>query len=179
MLQVIVPATESWDEANECFVNFPEQKLTLEHSLVSLSNWESKWRKPFISKDTKTAEETLDYIRCMTINENVDPEVYSRLTGETIEQIKQYIDEPMTATWFTEQGVGRGKASNRQITNELIYYWMISLQIPLECERWHLNRLLTLIRVCNIENQPPKQMSKRDVASLHRSTNARRRNARR
>ena len=174
MLQVKVPLTqERWDEEKGEFIEPKFQVLQLEHSLVSLSKWESKWCKPFISKTGKTPEELLDYIKFMTITQNVKPEVYDHLTEANIEEIEKYIDAPMTATTFSEDKNGK---SNREIvTAELIYYWMIALQIPFECQKWHLNRLLTLVRVCNIKNQPPKKMSKKDIMSRNAQLNAARR----
>lgn len=170
MLQIVIPAVEMWDESKQEFVAFKEQTLQLEHSLVSLSKWESKWCKPFLSKEEKTTEETLDYVRCMTLTQNVNPEVYNRLSKQNIEDINKYIEAPMTATTFSEDRTGR---SNRErVTSELVYYWMIALNIPVEFQKWHLNRLLTLIRVCNIKNQPPKKMSKRDIMSRNAALNA-------
>lgn len=173
MLQITIPAGEQWDEINQVFINTKEQTLQLEHSLVSLSKWESKWCKAFLTKNEKTDEETIDYIKCMTTTQNVDPNVYNCLTKENIEQIKKYIEAPMTATYFSEEH--SGKSSREQVTSELIYYWMIALNIPMECQKWHLNRLLTLIRVCNIKNQPPKKMSKRAIMSRNAALNAARR----
>ncbi len=174
MLQISVPLTaEAWDEKKQEFVAPKYQVLQLEHSLVSLSKWESKWCKAFFSKREKTTEETIDYIRCMTLTQNVKPEVYNHLTRENIIQINKYIESPMTATYFAEDK--NSKSSKDTITSELIYYWMIALNIPFECQKWHLNRLLTLIRVCNVKNQPPKKMSRRDVASRNAALNAARR----
>lgn len=170
MLRMIVPAAEFWDEVNEEFIYKDKQVLQLEHSLISLSKWESKWCKPFLSKSEKTEEETVDYIRCMTLTQNVKPDVYQRLSSENIAQINQYIQAPMTATWFND--VGTQKRNSEQITSELIYYWMIALNIPFECQKWHLNRLLTLIRVCNIKNQPPKKHSRREIMSRNAALNA-------
>lgn len=170
MLQIKIPAIEEWDEVKEEFVYAKEQTLQLEHSLVSLSKWESKWCKPFLSNKEKTQEETLDYIRCMTITQNVDPEVYSRLTNENILQINDYINAPMTATTFSKDN--NGKRNNETITNEIVYYWMITLGIPSEYQKWHLNRLLTLIRVCNIKNQPPKKKSKSEIFAQNAALNA-------
>lgn len=161
MLQIVVPAIEYYDERNNKFVEMKEQTLHLEHSLISLSKWESKWNKPFLSRKDKTQEETLDYIRCMTLTQNVDPSVYSRLSSENISQISDYIDAPMTATTFSDRRTG--KASREIITAELVYYWMVNYNIPFECQKWHLNRLLTLIRVCTIKNSPPKKMSEAEV----------------
>lgn len=173
MLRITIPAGEQYDEVNETFIVTKEQTLQLEHSLVSLSKWESKWCKPFLTKNQKSDEETIDYIRCMTLTQNVNPDVYLFITNENIEQINQYIESPMTATWFAEEKAG--KSSREQITSELIYYWMIALNIPFECQKWHLNRLLTLIKVCNIKNQPPKKKSKKDIMSRNAALNAARR----
>ena len=173
MLQIKIPASELWDERKEEFIHTKEQTLQLEHSLVSLSKWESKWRKPFLSSTELTNEETMDYIRCMTITQNVKPEIYNFLTKENIDEIKEYIEAPMTATFFSEDKYsGRNR---RIITSELIYYWMIALNIPSEYQKWHLNRLLTLIRVCNEENKPPKKRSRRDIMSRNAALNAARR----
>lgn len=174
MLRIIIPApvTEDWDEFNEEFIYRPagkEQTLCLEHSLVSLSKWESKWRKPFLSSE-KTDEEFLDYIKCMTISSNVTNDVYGRLTLENLRAISDYINAPMTATTFSDD---KTKKPNREIvTSELIYYWMVTLNIPFECEKWHIKRLLTLIRVCEIKNNPPKKRSRREIMSRNAALNA-------
>ena len=171
MLLLTIPPIEMFNEKTSEFVYSKETKISLEHSLVSLSKWESRWNKPFLSKDNKTLEETIDYIRCMTITQNVDPEVYFRLTDENINTINKYIESPMTATTFSDNG----HSSREIITSELIYYWMISLNIPMECQKWHLNRLLTLIRVCNIKNAPAKKMSRREIMNRNAALNAARR----
>ena len=173
MLQIKIPAAEAWDEDKEEFVQTShEQVLQLEHSLVSISKWEAKWCKPFLTKEDKTYEETLDYIKCMTITQNVKDETYNRLTKSNIDEINNYISESRTATTFSDNKSG----TNREIiTSELIYYWMISLNIPMECQKWHINRLLTLIRVCNVKNTSPKKMNKREIASRYASLNAARR----
>lgn len=170
MLQITIPQTELWDESKQEFVSLKEQTLQLEHSLVSLSKWESKWNKSFLSSREKTYEETIDYIKCMTLTPNVKPEVYRGLTKSNIEQINKYIEAPMTATSFVEDK--RGTGSRATITSELIYYWMIALNIPFECQKWHLNRLLTLIRVCEIKSQPPKKMSNREIMNRNSSLNS-------
>ena len=179
MLEITVPArkpVEIWDEEKQEFKYLPgakEVKLQLEHSLISLSKWESKWCKPFLSREAKTTEETISYIKCMTLNKNVDEEVYHRLSRDNVKEINKYIEAPMTATTFSKNQNSR--SSSEIVTSELIYYWMIALTIPVDFDKWHLNRLLTLIRVCNIKNQPPKKMSKRDVMSRNASLNAARR----
>ena len=173
MLTITIPATEMWDEKNEKFIDIKECRLQLEHSLVSLSKWESKWCKPFLFTNDKTAEEIMDYVRCMTLTTNVSPEVYYGLTSENIKAINAYIEAPMTATHFGSEQNGSGK--REVVTSELIYYWMIALNIPFECQKWHLNRLLTLIRICNIKNQPAKKMSRKEIMSRNAVLNAARR----
>lgn len=174
MLRITIPAIEGWDENKQEFVDMkPAQTLLLEHSLVSISKWESRWCKPFASAIDKTSEEMFDYIKCMTLTQNISDDVYNRLSIENVKQIIEYIHAPMTATWFNERkNVSR---SSEQITSELIYYWMIALNIPFECQNWHLNRLLTLIRVCNAKNQPQKKMSRREILSQNAALNAARR----
>lgn len=174
MLEITIPAEEIWNEAKEEFVvTRKEQTLRLEHSLVSLSKWESKWCKPFLSVKEKTPEEDLYYIKCMVVTPNVDPKIYDCLTREHIKQINDYINAPMTATTFSD--AKNGKAGKEVLTAEVIYYYMIALNIPSEYQKWHLNRLLTLIKVCNIKNQPAKKMSKRDIMSRNAALNAARR----
>lgn len=171
MLQLtIVIKPEQWDEEEQEFIPPITQTLQLEHSLVSISKWESKWNKSFLSNAQKTYEETIDYIKCMTLTSNVDPDVYLCLSDENIYSVNEYISLPMTATYFNESKNGKG--GRETITSELIYYWMISLNIPFECQEWHLNRLLTLIRVCNIKNSPPKKMSKGEIMSRNAALNA-------
>lgn len=174
MLKLLIPAGELWNDKTQEFVYLKEQTLLLEHSLVSLSKWESKWKKPFLSSTDKTEEETLDYIRCMTLTKNVDPHVYENLSADNIEAIKNYIWAPMTATTFSKEEP-KGSLGREIVTAELVYYWLIALNIPFECQKWHLNRLLTLIRVCNIKNQPPKKMSQSSIMRRNASLNAARR----
>lgn len=173
MLRIKIKETELFDEKTSTFHKIPSQTLTLEHSLISISKWESKWHKPFLDEKPKTIEEETDYIRCMTVKDEADPMVYQSLTMAQRRQINDYINDSMTATWFNERDK-KGK-SRKVITSELIYYWMVALQIPFECEKWHLNRLLTLVRVCNIENSPKKKMNKKDALAQRRSLNAARR----
>lgn len=173
MLEIIVPSIELWDEEKEEFIYTKEQKLKLEHSLISLSKWESKWCKAFLSKEEKTTEETIDYIRCMTITPNVDPIIYSCLTEDNLKQIDSYIEAPMTATYFPKEN--NSGTSRDVFTSELIYYWMFSLNIPMKCEEWHINRLITLIKVFGVKNQSPKNMSKSEIMNRNRALNEARR----
>lgn len=174
MLTITIPATETFDEIKGEFIYTKERILQLEHSLISISKWESKWCKPFLGKQEKTVEEIIDYVKCMTLNKNVSDEAYACLSQSNINDINEYIGAPMTATTFSNLERG-GKKNSEQITSELIYYWMIALNIPPEYQKWHLNRLLTLIRVCNVKNQPPKKMSKREIISRNAALNAARR----
>lgn len=174
MLTIVVPEREFFDDEKNTFIYSKETTLQLEHSLVSLSKWEAKWNKPFLSSDDKTDEEILDYIRCMTVTQNVDKSVYYRLSRENINKINEYINLPMTATTFSDKNGSRNK---EVITAEIVYYWMIALNIPFECQKWHLNRLLTLIKVCTIKNTPPKKMSKKEIMNRNRALNASRKKA--
>lgn len=173
MLRLTTPAVEMWDESEEKFIQVKAQTLQLEHSLVSLSKWESKWKKAFLTSKDKTEEEVLDYIKCMTLTQNVNPLVYVCLSEQNIALVKAYIEDPMTATYFSESS--SSKKNREVVTSELIYCWMIALNIPLECQKWHLNRLMTLIRVCSIKNQPPKKKSKSEIMRSNAALNAARR----
>lgn len=170
--QVVIPSIELFDEERGVFITTKETVFSVEHSLVSISKWEAKWEKPFLSKVAKTPEEMLDYIRCMTITPNVDPEIYKVMPNEVVKDICNYIEKPMTATTFSKRPAGGGREI---ITSEIIYYDMIALQIPVEFQEWHLNRLLTLIRVCSEKNAPPKKMSKNAIRNQNSALNAMRR----
>ena len=174
MLTLKIQDKEFFDEKTEKFKTVKGQTLQLEHSLVSISKWEAKYKKPFLSREKKTVEETLDYIRFMTITQNVNPLIYSALTNEQIMEINRYIDDPMTATVIKKQE-GKGKGTGKIITSEEIYYQMIAYQIPVEFQRWHFNRLMMLIQVCDEKNKPKKKMRKGDIARRNRSLNAARR----
>lgn len=173
MFQLVIEPREEWNETTQEFVYTKGQTLQLEHSLVSISKWEAKWCKPFLGEKQLSVEEITDYIRCMTLTQNVDPNIYKFLSNKNIEKVYQYINAPMTATKVPDKNTG--PQSRETITSELIYYWMISYQIPFECQKWHLNRLLTLIRVCAYKNAPTKKHSKRDLMSRNAALNAARR----
>lgn len=178
MLKINIPDVEVFDEINQIFKKIKGQEIQLEHSLVSLAKWESKWKKPFINPDktkTKSLEETIDYIRCMTLTQNVNSVLYNFIPDSEIVKVNNYINDSMTATTFSNE---KTKANNREImTAEVIYYYMVALNIPFECQKWHLNRLLTLIKVCSIKNAPPKKMSKKEILSRNAALNAARRRA--
>lgn len=174
MLQIKIPLTpEKWDEENEVFIEPTYQTLQLEHSLVSISKWESKWHKPFLGHKEKTDEEVMDYIKCMTITQNVRPEIYNLLSNENILRINDYIDDPMTATTFSNRETK--KFSREIITSEVIYEWMIALGIPFECQKWHINRLITLIKVRSIKSQPAKKRKAHETSDYYAALNASRR----
>lgn len=170
MLQIVVPSREFWDEKKEEFILTKEYTLLMEHSLISISKWESIYHKPFLDKKEKTQEELMDYIKFMTITQNVPDEVYLYLTEQNIKDITDYIQDKRTATWFSDKENGP-KGRSQTITSELIYYWMVALQIPWDAERWHLNRLLTLVTVCNEMNKPKKKMSKSSILKRNASLN--------
>jgi hypothetical protein len=173
MLTIVVPGVEMFDEESQEFVTVGDVTLNLEHSLVSLSKWEQIYEKPFLGKDEKTTEEVLGYVKAMTLTTDAPEDVFNKLSKENLDAINEYIEAKMTATWFSD---APGAPPARDvITSELIYYWMITFQIPFECENWHLNRLFTLIRVCNVKQAKPKKMSRAEVAARNRELNAQRR----
>ena len=167
MLSITIPTTKLYDEVNNLFTTVKGQTLQLEHSLVSLSKWESKWCKPFLNDEQKlTDEETIDYVRCMTLTQNVNPLIYKCLNDDHIAEIQRYIDAPMTATWFSNPE-GKGQVNGETVTNEIMYHWMFTFGIPIDCQKWHLNRLITLIRVFIAKSQKPKPMTLQERAALN------------
>lgn len=172
MLTIIVGSTESFNEKTGEFTKVGGERLQLEHSLVSLSKWESIHEKPFLGADTKSPEEILSYVQCMILSEDPPEENLVKLSQENFDQINTYIEAKMTATWFSD---APGAPKSREIvTAELVYYWMTVFQIPFECETWHLNRLFTLIRICNVKQGKPKKMSRAEIAARNRELNAQR-----
>jgi len=169
MLTLNIPGIEQWDESKQEFVYTDSATLELEHSLVSLSKWESIWEKPFLSPDPKTTEETLSYIEAMTLTVDVPPDVFQRLSAEDYQKVNDYIESKMTATWFAEKKEAPGASRRKEIiTAEIIYFWMSSHDIAKEFETWHLNRLITLIKVANEKSKQPeksKAPTKSDLAS--------------
>ena len=175
MLRITIPKQELWDEKKEEFINVEEKTLQLEHSLISLSKWEAKWHKPFLKDEEKSVEETIDYIRCMCTTPNVDPGIFKYVTDEIVQQVSDYINDPMTATtiWSRDSGL----PSKEKITSEVLYSAMVERGIPFECQKWHLNRLIMLIRVFNERNSEKKKRSTREIAREQAAINAARRKA--
>lgn len=172
MLTIELPELEVFDDKTSRFLTIPPKKLQLEHSLSSLSKWESIHKKAFLGRDEKTPAEIQNYILCMSLGEDSEKSDVGRLTKEDFETIRLYIAGPNTATTFREMP---GEPRSREIvTSELIYYWMTVHNIPFECDRWNLDRLLALIRVCNIKSQPPKKMSRSAMLARNRSLNSQR-----
>jgi hypothetical protein len=175
MLEITVPAQEILNEDTLEFISIKETKLRLEHSLVSISKWEAKFHKPFLTNEPKTIEETREYVKFMTITQNVDDNVYLLLTQDNINEINKYIENPMTATWFADNLTSSSKPkrmTGEVVTSELIYFWMVSYRIPVEFQKWHLNRLMTLIKICDRKNQPDKKMSKSEILRRNKELNA-------
>lgn len=172
MLTITVPKREVYDRNKEIFYSVEkETTLQLEHSLISLQKWEAKWNKPFLGKSEKSFEEMIDYIRCMCLTQNVKEDVFYCIPQSEIKKISDYIESPMTATWFSEDKKPGAKKNKEVVTAEIIYYWMIALNIPSEYKKWHLNQLLTLIRVINVKNTPKKKRSRKEMLEEHRLLN--------
>jgi hypothetical protein len=174
MLTIYVPDHEFFNDLTNQFYTIKGQEIKLEHSLVSVAKWESRWHKPFLTKEDKTRDETIDYIKCMTISQNVNPDLYLTIDQKLINKVVAYIEDPMTATTFSEKE-NQGRVNREVITAEIIYFWMVALNVPFECQKWHLNRLLTLINICNIKNKSPKKMTRQEIIARNRALNADRR----
>lgn len=178
MLEIVLPGFEVWDNQAEEFLTTKGTEgkvIQLEHSLISLKKWEAKWHKPFLGKEDRTYEEICDYVRCMTLTHGIPSSAYELIEPNTLSKIIDYIQDPMTATWFTKESEFNGvprMGKQETITAEIIYYWMITLNVPAEYQKWHLNQLLTLIKVLNIKNTPSKKMSKADLLKQHAALNA-------
>ena len=175
MIRILLPEKELYDEVNNKFVYLPSRELILEHSLVSISKWESKWHKSFLNTDDKSFDEVMDYIKCMCVEELEDENDLYRLSEENVSDINAYIQDSMTATTFSDFSDNKNTKSREIITSEIIYYWMIANNIPFECQYWHLNKLLTLIKVCSIKNSPEKKMRTSEILSRNKALNAARR----
>ena len=171
-LELVIPENEYYNSNTKEFISIPEQRLRLKHSLVSVSKWEAKWKVPFLSKKPKTREQSVDYIKLMTITQNVNPLVYDFLPDNVMAKIQEYIDDPMTATVIKTQPKPGGQ---KVITSEVIYSWMVSYNISKEYEKWHLNRLLTLIEILKIENSPKKKMNRNSLYQRNQAINDARR----
>lgn len=175
MLEIVIPEAEVFDEETREFIAVKATTLKFEHSLVSINKWESKWKKPFpfLNKNTEmTNEEVLDYLRCMCITQNVPEDAFSHFPKWALDKLIEYMNDPMTATKFSDKSPGKG---GKFITSELIYCWMTQLNIWKECEKWHINKLLTLIHVCSAENAPKKKMSKGEAMQRQQALNKARR----
>jgi hypothetical protein len=173
MLRLIIVGDEHFNEEDNTFYTVDDVVIDLEHSLLSLSKWESIYQKPFLSPEPRTSEEIFGYLKAMIVTPDIDPDVVYNCTGENIVEIQAYIDSAQSATTFGTMPERRGQGE--VITSELIYYWMVAFTIPFECQTWHLNRLFSLIRICNIKNSPQKKMSRNEIAQRNRELNAERR----
>lgn len=175
MLRLRIPDQELWDPIKERFIDVKGGTLELEHSLESISKWETKWHIPFHDdRKEKTYEQNIDYIRCMTLNEGVNPDVYYYLTEENIKAIDTYINDANTATWFNDKGKPK-RARKDIITAEIVYYWMTVYNIPESYQRWHFNKLMTLLRVAAEKNNESANTKRTDNAAQRRALIAARR----
>ena len=174
MLPIHIKEEELFDESTKQFIRVKEENLKLEHSLISISKWEERWRKPFLTNKPKTKEELDSYISCMSITNEIGNETIRRISYKDMQRISDYIEAKLTATWFSKVEEHKHK-TNEQVTSELIYYWMFSYGIPKECEKWHLSRLLTLIEIYQVKNEPEKKRSQSEIMEYHRQQNALRR----
>lgn len=178
MLEINVKRVEFYDESIGEFVTVEPRTLHLEHSLYAIAKWESKWKTAFLADDKrhkKTQEQLIDYIRCMILDDDVDPLIVNALTQEQLDKIAAYMDDTMTATWFNDKNINLGQGKNDIVTSELVYYWMAASQIPFETQYWHFNRLMTLLKVASIKSQPSKKMSKQDILRQNHAVNKARR----
>lgn len=173
MLNITVPSIRLWNPETEEFTYTSPVSLQLEHSLISLAKWEARWHKPFLTSKQKTPEELLDYIRCMTLTQNVDPDLYKKLPPDVIDKIVFYMNEEQHATTFGN--TSNERPSREVVTAEIIYYWMVTFGIPFECQKWHLSRLMALVKVCSIKNSPQKKMTAREIQTRNRALNDARR----
>lgn len=178
-LKITIKPIDLWDEENQHFITIDKPiTLSMEHSLVSVEKWEARWKKIYLSqlkKDEKTPEEKIDYLRCMTLTQNIDPSVYYAIDSESIDEINRYIEDPMTATTFSDNQNAKTTYTNKSTSSEEIYCMMFAYNVPESFRKWHLNRLLTLLKVCAIKNSPPKKMNKRDTMSHYAALNKARR----
>lgn len=172
MLRLTIPEEELFDEGTQEFISLDSIELELEHSLLSLSKWESFFEKSFLGTDDKTNEEIMYYVWCMVLDDRIDQSILNRLTRKNLIEINEYISSKQSATTFGEMPSRPGR--NEIITSELIYYWMVAFTVPFECESWHLNRLFSLIKICNIKNSKQQPQSKKDVAKRYQELNAQR-----
>lgn len=173
MLRITIDEEEVFNEKDNTFATVGGVVVELEHSLISLSKWESEYQKPFLAPGEKTSEEIFGYLKAMVVTPNVGPDVLYRLTQKNVDKIQEYIDSSQSATTFGSMPERRGPGE--VITSELIYYWMVAFNIPFECQHWHLNRLFALVRICNIKNSKPQKMSRHEIAQRNRELNEKRR----
>ncbi len=172
MLRIIIKGEELFNETDNTFSSTEDVVFDLEHSLISLSKWESKYEKPFLSSEKKTSEEILEYIKTMVITPDPDLDVLYRCDKENLDEVQRYIDSKQSATTFGAMPERRGPGET--ITSELIYYWIVFFNIPFDCQYWHLNRLFSLIKICNIKSSKPKKLSRNEMAQRNRELNAKR-----
>lgn len=172
MLEVIIPEDEFYDQSTNKFITIPSCKIVIEHSLISVAKWESKWHMPYLSDSPRSPIQELDYIKCMIIGSIPNDLTLKTLSAENIKLIRDYINNPMTATTFQKNSKSTGRGKKENTTAETIYAHMFAHSIPIDCQKWHLNRLLTLLRVCDLKNSPRDKMTKKQTAMWNAEQNA-------
>ena len=176
MLTISLINQDFFDAETSEFIEYPDMEIQLEHSLISMSKWESLFEKPFLAPGQRSRDEVLSYIGCMILTPGIDSSVVNRLGNNELSLIDAYISSKQSATTFGDLPA-RNKSSGETITSELIYYWMVAFNIPFECQTWHLNRLFSLIRILNLKQEKPKKMSRAEISARNAELNAKRRAA--
>lgn len=172
MLKIIIEDEELYDEESNTFQTTERFEFEVEHSLLSLSKWEANYKKPFLSSGKLSTEEIFQYVMYMILTPNVTEKIVNDSSTKIFSEVNDYINSSQSATTFGEMPQKRGPGE--VITSELIYYWMVAFNIPFECEKWHLNRLFSLIRICNIKNSKPEKVSRHEAAMRNRALNEKR-----
>lgn len=171
MLEIELEELEAWDDKKQEFVVLKNEVVCLEHSLKSISEWEAKWKVPFLDTTPRTKQMILDYVSCMVVSE-VPKGFLERLKTRDFSRIQEYIDDSRTASWISSED---NTNDGSKVTSELIYYWMVTAGIPFSAEEWHLNRLMMLIKIYGEKNKPEKKRSREDILERNRELNEKRR----
>lgn len=172
MITIDLGTLEYYDSEKNEFVYEEGGKVRFEYSLKMLYEWEGKWKKAFLKGNKNlTTEEAVDFYIMMAL----DPIDKKFMTGEAMETLSKYVNDPQTATTFADGQNGNTSPSKGKIfTSEELYAMMITSNVPLDFENRNLNRLITILRVISVQNTPPKKMSKNDIYRQNAALNAER-----